>query len=193
MIQRRYRAGFPLESLTKAGVANLDGDCATESRVFGAKHLAHATRPELRLNRVRTQLRARFQMRRRCDCLSLSENRLPQQSQRIRPSEQGLGIAPQLRAGFRQQRLALARMLLHGVVKLFYFPKSLRRHGFVTSSISHPLYARFNPSTSIFFICSIAFMTRWDFVGSGSLNISFKARGTICHERPYLSLSQPHC
>src|SRR4029077_82814 len=35
-------------------------------------------------------------------------------------------------------------------------------------------------------------MTLVDFLGSLSCNISTKAVGTICHDRPYLSLSQPH-
>src|SRR6266513_1540753 len=35
-------------------------------------------------------------------------------------------------------------------------------------------------------------MTLRDFSGSLSPNISPKAEGMICHDRPYLSLSQPH-
>ena len=35
-------------------------------------------------------------------------------------------------------------------------------------------------------------MTLFDFAGFLPCNISPKAAGTICHERPYLSLSQPH-
>ncbi len=46
---------------------------------------------------------------------------------------------------------------------------------------------------SIFFMRSIAVMTRWDFAGSGSMSSSTSTRGTICQETPYLSLSQPHC
>src|SRR5687767_1286422 len=45
---------------------------------------------------------------------------------------------------------------------------------------------------SIFFILSIASMTLFDFLGSGSLNILPKTVGLICHDNPYLSLSQPH-
>src|SRR6185503_21364149 len=36
-------------------------------------------------------------------------------------------------------------------------------------------------------------MTLFDFTGSGSLSNSPKTVGTICHDKPYLSLSQPHC
>src|SRR2546425_4272534 len=36
-------------------------------------------------------------------------------------------------------------------------------------------------------------MTLCDFTGTGSLNILPKTVGTICHDKPYLSLSQPHC
>src|SRR5437773_6059931 len=45
---------------------------------------------------------------------------------------------------------------------------------------------------SSFTILSIACMTRCDFAASLSLNSSPKTVGTICHESPYLSLSQPH-
>src|SRR5436309_3110402 len=45
---------------------------------------------------------------------------------------------------------------------------------------------------SIFFILSIACMTLFDFSGSGSLSISPKIVGLNCHDKPYLSLSQPH-
>jgi hypothetical protein len=46
---------------------------------------------------------------------------------------------------------------------------------------------------SIFFICSIAFMTREDFSASASWSISASTVGTTCQDTPYLSLSQPHC
>src|SRR5713101_6974398 len=36
-------------------------------------------------------------------------------------------------------------------------------------------------------------MTLSDFSASLSCNISGKTVGTICHDKPYLSLSQPHC
>src|SRR5437899_12925205 len=36
-------------------------------------------------------------------------------------------------------------------------------------------------------------MTLSDYRASLSCNISPKTVGTICHDRPYLSLSQPHC
>ena len=45
---------------------------------------------------------------------------------------------------------------------------------------------------SIFFISSIASMTLFDFAGSGSFSISPRTVGLICHDSPYLSLSQPH-
>src|SRR4029453_5313388 len=35
-------------------------------------------------------------------------------------------------------------------------------------------------------------MTRSDFSGSLSFNISIKTVGVICHDKPNLSLSQPH-
>ena len=45
---------------------------------------------------------------------------------------------------------------------------------------------------SNFFICMKAFITRADFLASGSIIISSSATGTTCQERPNLSLSQPH-
>jgi hypothetical protein len=45
---------------------------------------------------------------------------------------------------------------------------------------------------SIFFILSIAAITRCDFAGSLSPISSINAVGTTCHETPNLSLSQPH-
>src|SRR5665811_497955 len=39
----------------------------------------------------------------------------------------------------------------------------------------------------------MASMTLLDFSASASCNISPKTVGTICQDRPYLSLSQPHC
>src|SRR6266496_5886702 len=54
-----------------------------------------------------------------------------------------------------------------------------------------PRYARWSVAMSIFFICSMACMARWDFSGSGSLIISFMAVGMICQDTPYLSFSQP--
>lgn len=46
---------------------------------------------------------------------------------------------------------------------------------------------------SSFFIFIIAFIARSAFAVSGSVNISGNTVGTICHDTPYLSLSQPHC
>src|SRR5438445_2328041 len=45
---------------------------------------------------------------------------------------------------------------------------------------------------SIFFILSIAVITLPAFLGSLSASISPRTVGVICHERPYLSLSQLH-
>src|SRR6266568_3081565 len=53
--------------------------------------------------------------------------------------------------------------------------------------------ACFNFLTSSFTILSMACMTRCDFAASLSLTSLPKTVGTICHESPYLSLSQPHC
>src|SRR5213078_435058 len=44
---------------------------------------------------------------------------------------------------------------------------------------------------SIFVISIIAFMTRCDRTGSGSLTYFSRIVGVICHDNPYLSLSQP--
>src|SRR5215207_82909 len=52
--------------------------------------------------------------------------------------------------------------------------------------------ARSRASTSIFFMLSIACMTRWDFSRSGSPSSLGSAVGMICHDRPNLSFSQPH-
>src|SRR6266498_4379354 len=54
-----------------------------------------------------------------------------------------------------------------------------------------PRYARSIVAMSIFFICSMACMARWDLSGSGSLIISFMGVGMICQDIPYLSFSQP--
>src|SRR5207247_3958493 len=56
-----------------------------------------------------------------------------------------------------------------------------------------PSYARSSAAMSSFTIFSIAFMTRCDFLGSRSVNNSVMTVGTICHDSPNLSLSQPHC
>ena len=52
--------------------------------------------------------------------------------------------------------------------------------------------ARSSASISSFFMLSIAAITRCDFSGSGSASSSGRTVGTICHERPNRSLSQPH-
>src|SRR5215813_8288014 len=52
------------------------------------------------------------------------------------------------------------------------------------------LYASCSWPTSILSICSMAFITRPAFAGSGSLISVLRASGMICQERPYLSCSQ---
>ena len=53
--------------------------------------------------------------------------------------------------------------------------------------------ARSSWAMSNFTILSIASPTRFAFSRSGSAMSSASTLGTICQERPYLSLSQPHC
>src|SRR5207247_2395297 len=53
-------------------------------------------------------------------------------------------------------------------------------------------YACCSALISIFFICSMACMTRFAFSGSLSPSILPRTVGMICHDRPYLSCSQPH-
>src|SRR4029077_11434709 len=48
------------------------------------------------------------------------------------------------------------------------------------------------PRMSIFSICNIAFITRPDFAGSGSLTSLPNAVGITCQDPPNLSPSQPH-
>src|SRR2546423_1704521 len=61
-----------------------------------------------------------------------------------------------------------------------------RREGASTDPAS---YACASWTTSIFFICSIAFMTRPALAGSLSLNISVRTRGTTCHDTPNRTVS----
>jgi len=44
-----------------------------------------------------------------------------------------------------------------------------------------------------FFIPSIACIARWALLWSASVIMCMNATGTICHDTPNLSLSQPHC
>src|SRR5580765_1857718 len=53
--------------------------------------------------------------------------------------------------------------------------------------------ASFNLLISSLTIFKSASMTRCDLAESLPLNKSLKIAGTICHETPNLSLSQPHC
>jgi hypothetical protein len=64
-------------------------------------------------------------------------------------------------------------------------PRGLARLG--------PAYAASSPAMSSFTIFKIAWATRRAFAGSASSIISPSRAGTIRHERPYFSLSQPHC
>src|SRR6266849_1659982 len=53
-------------------------------------------------------------------------------------------------------------------------------------------YACFRRLMSSFSICSTAFITLFAFSASLSCISLPRTVGTICHDRPYLSLSQPH-
>src|SRR5438552_18120434 len=55
-----------------------------------------------------------------------------------------------------------------------------------------PSYAFCSVGMSILSICSIARMTRFAFAASLSASISINTVGTTCHDKPNLSLSQPH-
>jgi atypical dual specificity phosphatase len=55
------------------------------------------------------------------------------------------------------------------------------------------LYARSTAARSIFFIWNSAVVARCDRGSDGWLIRSSTAFGITCHERPYLSFSQPHC
>jgi hypothetical protein len=57
----------------------------------------------------------------------------------------------------------------------------------------HPSYAFLSAAMSSFFICIMAAMARWDYSDLGSPIRSRMPLGTICHDTPNLSLSQPHC
>jgi hypothetical protein len=46
---------------------------------------------------------------------------------------------------------------------------------------------------SSFFIFMTAVIARFAASDSGFLSISVMPRGATCHDRPYRSLSQPHC
>src|SRR5258708_22997967 len=55
-----------------------------------------------------------------------------------------------------------------------------------------PSYARCKPAISILSIFIMACITRPDLEGSLSPNSLPSAEGMICHDKPNLSLSQPH-
>ena len=59
-------------------------------------------------------------------------------------------------------------------------------------SRNYPAEARSNSAISILLIIIMAFIARPALPASGSLKSRPRALGTICHERPYLSLSQAH-
>src|SRR4029077_5929105 len=52
--------------------------------------------------------------------------------------------------------------------------------------------AAFSAAMSIFFILSMASMTRFAFFASGPATSWTRIEGVTCHDSPYLSLSQPH-
>lgn len=62
-----------------------------------------------------------------------------------------------------------------------------------TVMITFSSYAALSFSISSFFICNMACVTRSAFSLSGLFISSPITEGIICHDRPYLSLSQPHC
>jgi hypothetical protein len=64
---------------------------------------------------------------------------------------------------------------------------------FATIAGDHPSYAFLSAAMSSFFICIMAAMARWDFSDLGSPTRSRMPLGTICHDTPNLSFSQPHC
>src|SRR6266540_4363337 len=72
-------------------------------------------------------------------------------------------------------------------------PSVWRKIFAISYRLDHPWYARLRVSMSNFFILRKACVTRATLLRSLSRNISSRTVGTICHERPNLSLSQPHC
>src|SRR4029450_2222214 len=75
---------------------------------------------------------------------------------------------------------------------LEHFRHRLRATVHLSSLNLHPFAAFSKAAMSILSISIIAFMTRFAFPASGSANISPRKTGLTCHERPNLSLSQPH-
>src|SRR5258707_15617061 len=73
--------------------------------------------------------------------------------------------------------------------------KHAGQHEAIGACVSHaaPACAFSIAAMSIFFIVIIACMARCAFAGSLSLIMRKSGVGAICHDRPYLSLSQPHC
>lgn len=67
----------------------------------------------------------------------------------------------------------------------------MRRHGHRHQQ-SQPLRAALIAAISIFFMVIIAVNTRLRTAGSLSLMPSVSAAGVICHDKPHLSLHQPH-
>src|ERR1035437_5174321 len=67
-----------------------------------------------------------------------------------------------------------------------------RHHPQVHPVHQSPSFAARRAAISILLIPSIACMTLLALSASGSPRSSFRMGGTICHDRPYLSLSQPH-
>src|SRR5213080_170284 len=88
---------------------------------------------------------------------------------------------------------------LHGQVAPVGSPRTLPRCAFTRTDIQgltpsySSSYARFSASISNLFILRNALVTRAVRFLSVPPSISFIIVGVICQERPYLSLSQPHC
>src|ERR1700712_3377467 len=60
-------------------------------------------------------------------------------------------------------------------------------------AVGFPARARSIAAMSIFFMPIMASMARFAAALSGSAKALSRARGTICQDRPNLSLHQPHC
>src|SRR3954470_1719315 len=82
----------------------------------------------------------------------------------------------EIRVGLEAHRLAMATTAV----------------GFLHLRLQFPLAARSSSAMSSFTIFMSAPMTRLDCAASLPMSLG-SASGTICHDRPYLSLSQPHC
>src|SRR5713226_1277240 len=106
-----------------------------------------------------------------------------------RPARQTAGLShPPQESGHSEG--PKARRINAPIPKLSHFLPYRAYHAFARG---HPRsYACFRRLMSSFSICSTAFMTLFAFSASLSCNSFPKTVGTICHDRTYLSLSQPH-